>query len=238
MSYEPSRLNLLVRLYEIYAATMNQDQARHPPWYCKKGCASCCTCNVTLTALEMAYLWDGLSLDQKGALRSSVVDFGASVRYRPQTTINGLAALCMADEALPEEKNDPAWGRCPLLTKEGTCPIYDRRPFGCRALLSEINCADAGYARIPPLTLTLNNLFMQYIEHLDGHGVTGNFTDMIHCAVSVENEKGNAPQGSAFLIPNRSIPALMVPPEHAKSIRPVLQRIAAAWKGKVGDGTA
>ncbi len=235
MAYAPNPLNLLTRLYEIYGETVNQDQPTHPSWYCKKGCVSCCTCNVTLTTLEMAYLWDGLSLDQKGVLERGVAHFGASVRYRPQTTTNGLAALCMADEAIPEEENDPAWGRCPLLTKEGTCPIYHRRPFGCRALLSEINCADAGYARIPPLTLTLNNLFLQYIEHLDAHGVTGNFIDMIHCAVSTENEKEIAPQVSAFLIPNRPIPALMVPPEHAESVRPVLQRIAIAWQGEIGE---
>lgn len=218
---------------------------------------------------------DGLMPDKKAALLENVYKNCSLKRYRPRLTTNGFAALCMKGEEIRDEENDPSWGKCPLLTEEQACPIYEKRPFGCRALLSEMSCSETGYAQIPPLILTINNIFMQYIEHLDAEGFSGNFTDMIISCMDddpglitdIENlnpgrttdtprlsrVEGNSCQegglshdslqtglkshwnqevstSAGAFIKNQQAPVLMVPPEHAEAVGPLLREIAHAWK--------
>ena len=235
---EMEKLGRLYRVYDRATAAF--------PVACKEKCDDCCTCNVVVTSLETAWLLSRLSKDEITGLRERLEAGVPEKRYQPGYTTNGFALACIEGRTLEDEENDPAWGKCPLL-EDGRCTVYHARPFGCRNMMSEAACADAGYARMPELALTLNNIFLQYIEHMDYQGVSGNLTDMLvlylkHAVpygtpgqkshafpLSLENLKDSDKTG--IFIRNMKIPALMIPPEHRADAAPVLDEINALGQG-------
>ena len=182
---------------------------------CGKGCDSCCTCNVTLTGLEMDYIRQGLDEAGRQRILELAQTRAPEPRFRPRLTLNGFAKACMDGRDVPEEENDPNWGKCPLLGDDGACTIYPLRPFGCRSLVSTHSCAQKGYADMAPEILTLNNVFIQFIEHLDQGGAMGNFSDMIQ---NIDSDG---------LIKNQPIPVIMVEPDFQDRLVPVIQQIQA-----------
>lgn len=229
-------------LYALFDSIVNdylkrRSRATHPenlsdPQYqtlnCKKGCATCCTCNVTLTQLEAKWMLAGLSTDEKRQVLAKLKRNPEVRRYVPTVSTNQFARICMEGRSLPEEENDPDWGVCRFLEND-VCSVYDRRPFGCRALLSTHDCSSAGYARVPEYILTLNNLWMQYIEHLDKGGFSGNLMDMLILLLENPDHADRVKQGGNPLdgpfVRNESIPILMIPPEHRRAIQPVLNQL-------------
>ena len=216
--------DLLKNIYSLY------DEAVEPMAHvCKEKCASCCTCNVTLTSLEAGFVMNFLGIDEKKDLQIRIRQRFPLKRYIPKMTTNIFARMCMENIDIPEEENDPSWGVCPLLDDD-LCTVYEARPFGCRALMSEVHCGQDGYARIPPLGLTLNTLFLQAIEHLDQKGFSGNLSDMLLFFLS---EKGmddmtdgsNDISGERVFIRNEKIPVLMVPPEHQKALKTLIREL-------------
>lgn len=80
-----------------------------------------------------------------------------------------------------------------------------------------------------PFILTVNDVFLQYLEHIDAQGFTGNFADVIQFLELDENRQkyadgqlGNAPAG---LVANQPVFVLMIPPEHRERIQFVLKQI-------------
>ena len=224
----------LESMYTIYASATADF-----PVACREKCSDCCTCNVTLTSLEAAYLLTRLDDAGRRELKRCLEKAPAGQRFRPKMTTNGFAKACMEGREVEDEENDPAWGYCPLLL-DGRCTVYPVRPFGCRNMMSETACAEAGYARMPPLALTLNNIFLQYIEQLDIGGFTGNLADVLGCYLdraekgegaylSLENIKDSGTTG--IFIRNHRIPALMIPPDHRTAAAPVLNEIAKIPQG-------
>jgi hypothetical protein len=143
-------------------------------------------------------------------------------------TINGFAALCVAGGEPPEEENDPAWGCCPLLDG-GLCSVYPLRPFACRCLLSETVCSSVRPALVPPFILTVNTVFLQVIENLDAGGLTGNLSDLVPALA--RGLFPPLPEAEKGLVRNRKADRLLVPPEHAGRIRPVLTAMSRACQG-------
>ena len=93
-------------------------------------------------------------------------------------------------------------------------------------MVSKRCCSETGYAEMDPVVMTVNDVFMQFIEHLDAGGYSGNFTDVLHL-MSHEKKRNlyeqNRLQGQhGRLVSNLPIPMLMVPPEHRKKIEPLL----------------
>ena len=122
-----------------------------------------------------------------------------------------------------------------MLLEDDLCRFYANRPFGCRVLVSTLDCRTNGYARIDPYVLTLNHLFLQYIEHMDPDGFSGNLTDML--GLLLPDKKGAVDFNGADLsadgrfVKNEPIRMLMVPPEHRKRVRPVLEQLNAILSG-------
>ena len=215
------RIHILQEIYRIYDHAI---RAFHIA--CRNHCAHCCTCNVTMTTVEgqliIAYLAAGRPADEWSKIQSKA----SQNRFQPSITTNHMAALCMQGRDLPDEANDPAWGPCPLLAID-ECPIYPVRPFGCRCMISSEDCRGADSAVMDPFVLTLNNLFLQFIEHIDRPGAWGNFTDVLLFlqpeARQRQYQSGHTMQlEDTPLAANRAIPMLLVPPEHQERIRPVL----------------
>jgi Fe-S-cluster containining protein len=213
-------LDQFYRLFEDYAGTQTLA--------CKRQCATCCTCNMTLTTLEGYKIISFMDARIKATLVQHLQGAVDQRRFRPQMTINQMARRCMTGQEIPEEDIDPAWGVCPLLY-EKECPIYAARPFGCRCMMSKTSCAETGCADVDAFTLTVADLFHQFIEHLDQGGLTGNLIDVMlfldddkNALAYQSNKIGLHGEG---LIPNIPIPVLMIPPEHRERVEPLLDAI-------------
>ncbi|GAB6905011.1 conserved hypothetical protein [Desulfosarcina cetonica] len=215
-------LERMVALYDEFVETF--DLA------CEKYCAHCCTANVTMTTLEGYLVVDHLiqtgQLDQV----APILQKAHPDRFVPQLSINRMADICARDGDLPDETIDPDAGPCPVLIDQA-CPFYAVRPFGCRCMVSARNCGEIGYADMDPFILTVNDVFLQHLEHVDAQGYTGNFVDIIQFLADAENRQnyvagrlGAAPSG---LVANQPVFVLMIPPEHRRRIQPLLDRMRA-----------
>ncbi|SMC52197.1 Putative zinc-or iron-chelating domain-containing protein [Desulfocicer vacuolatum DSM 3385] len=213
------KCDALARVYSLH-----DEYTRGHGAVCEQGCASCCTCNVTMTSLEYAFMVDGMDERERAGLEQRVTQGRTAPRFQPMHTINNMALLCIEGKEIPEEENDPSWGQCPLLD-QGSCTIYEKRPLGCRMLFSQVKCRDAGYARMPPYVLTLNNLFQQVVEHMDARGTSGNLTDMILWQAKSEMAD-SLPNPPAYILKNYRAPVFMVPPEHQDQIRPLMVKLS------------
>ncbi len=227
------KLEGLKKLYELYDHALKDIQT-----ICKAKCSSCCTCNVTMTGLEAQYILMSLDEDEKKKMLLAVENHYPMKRYIPKSTTNGFARILMQGQEPTEEENNPEWGKCPLL-KDDLCSIYDARPFGCRNLISEVECSTSGFAQIPPLTLTINNVFLQYIEHFDQNGIFGNLSDILKLFSGQKEQKSAKDFGE--MIPNRSgrqnnflkneiITVLMVPPEHRALVQKLVEQMAKLFQ--------
>lgn len=219
-----SKLDVLKKVYALYDTAVGHFQAE-----CHPKCSSCCTCNVTVTRLETAFLIDCLTDTERKALGNRLAHYFPEQRYIPKMTTNCFARLCAQGKTIPEEDNDPSWGRCPIL-EDDMCGLYHTRPFGCRALMSQVSCEKNGYAQVPPIVLSINNLFVQYIEHLDAKGFSGNLSDMLTVFLPVgragpcPGSPGNT--NDARFVFNEKITVLMVPPEHRQKLGPLLGQLS------------
>ena len=214
------KLDLLNRIYGIYDAF-----ARSLDVACKKYCAHCCTSNVSLTTLEGYRLVHSLEPDQLEYLQGCLEPASEKRVFRPLLTTNRMAEFCREGREIPEEVFGDLGENCPLL-EQNTCPVYPRRPFGCRCLVSRVSCSESGTAEMPDFVLTVNTVFLQTIEHLDSTGCTGNLADVLLCLLSDENRQafreGRLSCNATGLIGNHRLTVLMVPPEHRDRLQPIL----------------
>jgi hypothetical protein len=218
------RLAVLEQLYTIYDTfSQNLDVA------CQRYCSQCCTCNVTLTTLEAHQIIKHLIASGETDLLRRLENKVPEKRFQPKITTNGIANYCIQGKPLPEEESDAAWGSCPFL-EQNECPFYLARPFGCRCFVSKQLCGKSGYADVDSFVITVNNVFLQYIEHIDLQGYSGNLSDMLRFMRDEENrgqyEAGTLkPTADSPLIPNCPLKVLMIPPEHQDRIMPILEVI-------------
>lgn len=220
-----ARLKTLDIIYSVHEARMADNNLA-----CAKGCATCCTRNVTLTTLEGRRLHDWISREAPH-LMDRVRQEAEKPRQIPTYTINGLTDMCMAGEEVPEEPSDPGWGACPLLSEEGLCQAYEARPFACRSMVSQSRCETGGFAEMDEMTLTVNNVLMQYIEHTDDKGITGNLTDILLLfedeASRTAHEVETLTSPNEAFVANRPAQVLMVPPPHRDAVGAMMQEIQA-----------
>ena len=211
-------LDQICRIYDEFVAKL--DMA------CKKYCAVCCTRNVTMTTLEGYLIVTHMISNGKSGLFENIERAIPKRRFQPRTTTNRLADLCMKGEDPPVEIHENSDGSCPLL-KDNLCPIYQVRPFGCRCFVSKKDCRKQGYAEVDSFILTVNNLFLQFIEHVDSQGFSGNLIDVLKFMASKKNrhnyKRNTLDNPDTGLIPNLKITVLMIPPEHRVKIKPILK---------------
>jgi len=222
-----AKLNILEQIYAIcdeFSASLTVA--------CRRYCAHCCTGNVSMTSLEAYHIVEYLKNIQQTQQLDMLKEQLLNHRFQPKITTNALALCYLEGREPPEEQSDPEWGACPFLT-DNQCPIYPARPLGCRCFVSGLNCKDIGAADIEEFVLTVNTVFLQYIEHIDSGGLFGNFSDILAFMASEENRKQylsgmlSVQQG---LIANMPIRILMFPPEHRQRIQPILYSLSRATK--------
>ncbi len=200
-------LNEMYRIHEEYVSGLNLA--------CRKKCADCCTQNVTMSTIEAKNIIESLDDNQRIAVRDGLKQARGGDFFRPTITVNEMADRCASEEELPDEQLDPVAGSCPLLADE-QCSIYPVRPFECRAFVSLRECRENGHADMSSLTVNVNNLFRQYIEHIDADGMSGNLTDVLMTLLGDEK---------AALIENRPISVLMIDPEHKDRLDDIMEKL-------------
>jgi hypothetical protein len=216
-----SVLESVYRIYDAWSDTI--DHA------CRRGCAACCTQNMTLTTLEGYGIIQFLARNRRLSLLGILSGATGSKKFQPRLTINEIAQICRSDGDVPEEDIPRNPSPCFLLRDE-ECPIYPVRPFGCRCMVSRRLCKTGGTAEMSDWVLTVNRVFQQTIEHLDVPGGTGNLADVLdslmHDSFLASYRNGTANCRSWKMAPNRHAPVLMVPPEFRKRIQPILQSLS------------
>ncbi len=220
LSSKLAALGKIYKIYDEFSASLNIA--------CKKHCCLCCTENVTITTIEGFKIIEGILEKDKEELFSRIKESGEISGFRPRITVNEMAHLCMEDRELPEEENMPE-GECPLLADNKECSVYEHRPFACRCFVSTVNCAESGSAIVDDFVITVNNIFMQVIEHADAGRFSGNLSDVLQFLESAENRENlssgkirNPPSG---LIKNHPLKILMIPPEHREKAEPILDAL-------------
>ncbi|MBC2715348.1 MAG: hypothetical protein HF978_08575 [Desulfobacteraceae bacterium] len=217
------QLAVVDQLYKIYDQFIDSLDI-----VCKKFCADCCTCNVTMTTLEANKIVSALDLDSRQTMLDKLKQQMEKQRFTPKITTNQLADICLSGDDPPKEEVDASWGPCPLLN-DNACPVYHLRPFGCRCMVSTQRCADNGTAEIDEFTITVNHVFLQYIEHIDQNGFSGNLSDVM--AHTIIKESSDPVTKSMIiqttLLKNSPLSALLIPPEHRKKIEPILLALRA-----------
>jgi Fe-S-cluster containining protein len=216
------KLTALGKVYGIYAEfTATLDLA------CKKYCDQCCTTSVILTTVEGYKIFKALESAGDTRWIAKIRRSSAPERFQPKMTTNQLANLC-AEGIEPPAEESPELRPCPFLTNR-RCPIYNLRPFGCRCLVSRNDCGKEGYADMDDFTLSVNTLFLQAIEHLDGGGCTGNLIDVLDVMASEKNrqayENNKLKCSTTGLIANQPLKVLMIPPEHRPKMDPILRSL-------------
>lgn len=221
------RSNILDEIFSLYDEILKEYS-----FSCQKGCSSCCTRNVTVTSLESDLVCEYILAERVNDFSEALRKSASLPRFIPKTTANGFASIIMSGGEEPEEFIDPSWKPCPFLDTSGVCGIYAARPFHCRCMHSEQTCEDSGYSILPPFIVTLNNVFLQYIEHLDKNGFVSNLTDAVLWMLNPVNQRLYS-EGSSFhqnlpadFVRCMAMPFLMVPPEHRDQIRPVLKALS------------
>ena len=218
-----AKLTILERLVDIYDRFVVEFDLA-----CEKYCAHCCTANVTMTTLEGYRIISHLEKTNETHRLETIARQSHPDRFMPRVSINRLADICAQDGDPPEEHLNPDAGPCPVLENDA-CPFYAVRPFGCRCMVSARNCGETGFADMDPFILTVNDVFLQHLEHIDAQGYTGNFADVMQFLEHDENRQnyaagrlGAAPAG---LVANQPVSVLMIPPEYRERIKPLFIQI-------------
>ena len=222
-------MDLATRLQWLHRIEQAHDQLTAKAGLaCRTACDTCCTCNVTMTTLEGYRIIRHLHRHADALGTPTLAKPACTKRFRPKITLNALAEQYARDAAPAEEENDPNWGKCPML-KDRMCSIYAVRPFGCRILVSTSRCGPKGFAQMDEWTLTVNQVLMQYIEHIDRDGWTGNMADVLNCMGPSTPNPTYDPQALQAekhgLIPNAPLRVLGVPPAYRSRITSLLQQI-------------
>lgn len=205
--------------------------AKQFPFVCEKGCDTCCTQNVMISALEGELILNYIranNMEQWLADKLNATDNP----YTPEYTTNQYAAYCIAGEEI-EEPAPPQPKRCPFL-ENGICMIYDARPFSCRSFNSEIQCSASQEAQTSETYLSGSTAVSQLIEHLGQGEYWGNMIDMLctltDISANIDIAKGlnpeKAPSVRAINLKTAvPLPGFLILEEEWPQVNPLLEAI-------------
>lgn len=169
-------------LQSIYASYDSWCATTQPTPACSKGCSTCCSQNVTITALE------GEDILRYILLEGMVNQFAtallrANVVSRPKFTTNDFAGACL-DGRDVDSGIETGSGTCPFLA-DNICTIYPVRPFSCRLFISSIICTPESPAQVSDQHLEASTAVTQVIEHLGQKEYWGNMLDVLMAMLDI-----------------------------------------------------
>ncbi len=203
---------------------------------CCKGCAACCTQNVTMTALEGEII---LRFIHKADMDKWFAEKLQANRpqHRPQMSTNDFARACLQgkDVDFGEVTNQ---AQCPFL-KEKICQIYPARPFSCRMMISEKTCSTDQPALIPDHYLAASTAVSQIIEHLGQKEYWGNMLDILPALCDISEHSATAQylnttimmQARMQTLTAKPLPGFLFTEDEGKTVYPLLHTIFSTRVG-------
>lgn len=163
-------------LHNIYTSFENWADQSQATQACCKGCSTCCSQNVTITALEgediLRYILQEDMVDQ-----FATALLKAGELSRPKFTTNDFAKACLDGRDVDPEIHTNE-GPCPFL-QDNICTIYPVRPFSCRLFVSTVTCSPGNPAQVSDEHLEASTAVTQLIEHLGQKEYWGNMMDVL-----------------------------------------------------------
>ena len=224
--------------YQTIIAEFDQWGQQHDR-VCSIGCSTCCTENVTITALEgeriLAYVIDrGMEQWLADRLRPP-----AHVE-RPRMTTNEFAHACINQREADPGANE-SLAACPLL-EDDVCRIYPVRPFSCRCFISTVRCAATRPAQVDEHYLAAGTAMLQLIEHLGQKEYWGTMVDVLlalldisayHPVAEALADPSRIMQGRLRTMTARPLPGFLFTEAEERELRPLLQAIFTTRIGEV-----
>ncbi|MBW2318870.1 MAG: hypothetical protein JRF24_09370 [Deltaproteobacteria bacterium] len=221
-------LDILDKIYGIY-----DDYSKNLPVTCKLSCCLCCTQDVTITTLEGRRILKHPALSHDKNLLNLVLRCQDHPESQSPISTNAFARLCLQGQEFPQENQDIGQKTCIFLSRR-QCLIYDDRPFGCRSFFSTQPCQEGGSAVVDPFLISINSIFLQFIEDIDEGGFFGPINNVLSFLAAQDPYRHGAHRGDPescyhrqHLTGNIAMPAIMIPPEHEERIEPILKQLKA-----------
>lgn len=234
MISSPLAITALEEIYRFYASwASNLDLA------CHKGCAACCTRNVTMTRAEGQFILQGLQeTAQLDRLTRRLQIKGRT--GRPGMTTNEWAGACLEGREIDNRETVQVLDPCPFLDQDQGCFMYRFRPFSCRCFGSSVDCGRTGMAEQPDILMEVNTVTLQIIEHLDQGNYWGNMLDLL-MILTGENKSGRDNNGVQWaeeigrhLRRSRPLPGFLVMPDQQAAVQSYLDNLFAV---RIGETT-
>lgn len=230
LSFKEEALTALFGAFDqwwtLYSAEQEKPNAPKP-FVCSPGCATCCSCDVSITALEAKLIFNHIEQQELTPWLCSRIEtvlptLPSSTCSTPQQSTNAFAAACLAGEELPDQEQVRSLPPCPFLEKS-RCRIYAVRPFHCRCFASQIRCSIEHSAQAPEHYLQGATIVLQFIEHLSQGQAWGNMLDVLAqlCPTDIQPRK-------AFLQQSLPLPGLVLSEDEYKKFEPLLEIIFSA----------
>ncbi len=210
---------------------------------CHKGCATCCTQNVTMTAVEGDCIHGFIN---KHNMQNWLVEKlqAQKTKEKALETTNEFAGKCLAGQessrALGHEERQEA--SCPFL-EDNDCKIYPVRPFTCRSFASAIQCQPGLAAEQPPYYISATTAAQQLIEHVGQGEYWGNMLDVLLALCDLdENEQTAEMLPSKTLIDEararvtkaKPLPGFLIGAEDYERVSPFIEAI---FNVQIGEKT-
>ncbi len=224
----------IYRHFEQWAGNNRLDFA------CQKGCATCCTQNVTMTAVEGDLIHRFMDDNARHAWFAGKLQVK---KPRPQVvaTTNEFAERCLAGQE-GKAPNSVEGEPCPYL-EDSRCQIYQVRPFSCRSFASLEKCLAGQAAQLPQFYIATTTAAQQLIEHVGQGEYWGNMHDVLLALCDrKENEEtaqllasqSLADQARARLRKAKPLPGFLISGEDYDRVSPF---ILALFNEKIGGKT-
>lgn len=199
---------------------------------CRAGCATCCSCKVTVTALEARQIVDFCRLDNRLDWLVDKLSSPDILDPPKQTTNEYVSATLQQQDTLPQTLHTAASDlKCPFLEEE-ICTIYEVRPFSCRCFVSTTPCSTGRAATIPDHYLYGAMAAQQIIEHLGQFSPWGYLTDIIvleiyrlkrdSISATLEDRRKTT---LARIRRARPLPGFIIPEDEQDKVAPLLHAI-------------
>ncbi len=181
----PLKEDILQIIYEAFA-----EWSAGFSFACTRGCAACCTQNVTMTAVEGEVVHRLIrENDREGWLAGKLQAKGKT--ERPRMTTNDFAGACLGKGEDVQSEQSGNMSPCPFL-EHGCCQIYEVRPFSCRCFASKQRCLAGTSALLPEYYLSASTAVMQIIEHLGQGEYWGNMLDVLSALCDLPENRNYA----------------------------------------------
>lgn len=209
---------------------------------CGRGCAACCSQNVTITALEGEQILGYVIAENLLPWFATCLEAAGDPPPRPGQTTNAYARAIIAGQASDSAEEQQSAGPCPFL-EDQACRLYPVRPFACRSFISQTPCSAAHPALISEGYAAGTIATSQIIEHLGQRQSWGNMLHVLtallgrpaYATIATELENPDRiGQAARATLTAEPLPGFLFSPDEQDQLAPLLRAI---FSGQVGGKT-